>query len=260
MEYEEGYSYHERMATGHDSRPIWALPQPAERKPRYTREQIADTALRIADQEGFNAVTMKRIAAELGAGTMTVYYYVRNKTDIVALMQDSILADVLIPAEELPAHWREAIAAIARRTRHVLLAHPWSLTSLNDAQFGPNAMRHIEQSLAVMAATGLPAQARLEIITTVDDLVFGNALRTIESLTRAADAEANPAMTAAMIEYGVAQLKAGEFPELTAIYAESTARPADEIGPPMTDNALASEFERGLASLLDGIAARMNLD
>ena len=130
------------MATEHDTDPIWAVPPPAERKPRYTREQIAGVALRIADTEGFDAVTMKRIAAELGAGTMTVYYYVRNKTDIVALMQDAILAGVLIPGPELPAGWRAAMAAIARRTRQVLMAHPWSLTSFNDAQFGPNAMRH----------------------------------------------------------------------------------------------------------------------
>src|SRR5271170_2989551 len=158
------YSYAIPVTAEHDNRPIWALPQPADRKPRYTREQIADAALRIADTEGFDAVTMKRIAAELGAGTMTVYYYVRNKTDIVALMQDAILADVLIPGSELPAGWRAAVAAIARRTRQVLMAHPWSLTSFNDAQFGPNAMRHLEQSLTAVAGTGLPVPARFELI------------------------------------------------------------------------------------------------
>jgi AcrR family transcriptional regulator len=251
------------MATGHDNRPIWALPRPAERKPRYTREQIADTALRIADQEGFDAVTMKRIAAELGAGTMTVYYYIRNKTDIVALMHDAILADVLIPGGELPAHWRDAIAAISRRTRQVLLAHPWSLSSLNEAQFGPNAMRHVEQSLAAMADTGLSFRARLDVITAVDDYVFGNTLHSVESLSRAAAAEADPAMTAAAIEYGLAQLRTGEFPELSAMYQESIAgedgQDGEENGPPMTEDTLASQFERGLADLLDGIAARMKL-
>ena len=94
------------MATEHDDRPIWALPQPPSRKPRYTREQIAVAALRIADQEGFDAVTMKRIAAELGAATMTLYYYVRNKADIVALMQDAILADILVPDACLRGAWR----------------------------------------------------------------------------------------------------------------------------------------------------------
>ena len=89
---------------------------------------------------------------------MTLYYYVRNKSDIVALMQDAILADVLVPDECLHGSWRDAITAITRRTRDVLMAHPWSLTSLNDAQFGPNAMRHFEQSLAAVAGTGLPSR------------------------------------------------------------------------------------------------------
>jgi AcrR family transcriptional regulator len=243
------------MATGTDSRPIWAVPQPAERKPRYTRSQIAEAALRIADQEGFDEVTMKRIAAELGAATMTVYYYVRNKTDIVALMHDAIVGESLIPDGDLPADWRDAISAIARRTREVLITHPWSMSSLNDAQMGPNAMRHFEQSLAAVAGTGLPARDRLEIITTVDDLVFGNVLRSVESLTRAGIAEADPAMVSAAMEYGLGLLRSGEFPELTAMYTQS----AGQAGPPMTEDALADEFERGLASLLDGIAKRLNL-
>jgi AcrR family transcriptional regulator len=247
------------MAIGTDSRPIWAVPQPAERKPRYTREQIAGTALRVADQEGFDAVTMKRIAAELGAATMTVYYYVRNKNDIVALMHDAIVGDILIPDGELPTGWRAAIAAVARRTRQVLIAHPWSMSSLTEAQMGPNAMRHMEQSLTAVASLGLPAQARLEIITTVDDLVFGNVLRSVESMTRAAAAAANPDLVTAGMEYGRDLLESGEFPQLTAMYTESIRQPDQAAGPPMTEDALASEFERALASLLDGIAARMDL-
>ena len=75
-------------------------------------------------QEGFDAVTMKRIAAELGAATMTLYYYVRNKSDVVALMQDAILADLLIPDADLRGGWRDAFTAIARRTRGVAHGPP----------------------------------------------------------------------------------------------------------------------------------------
>ncbi len=141
------------------------------------------------------------------------------------------------------------------------MAHPWSLTSLNDAQFGPNAMRHFEQSLAATAGTGLPAPARFELIATVDDYVAGNALHSVESLTRARIAEADPAMVAATVAYGIAQLQAGDFPQLSALYSESTSSQAAEPAmPPMTEDALASQFERGLQALLDGIAARMNIE
>jgi AcrR family transcriptional regulator len=252
------YPYAVCVATEHDHRPIWALPQPAGRKPRYTREQIVGAALRIADQEGFDAVTMKRIAAELGAATMTLYYYVRNKSDIVALMQDAILADILVPDGCLRGGWRDAITAIARRTRDVLMAHPWSLASLNEAQFGPNAMRHFEQSLAAVAGTRLALPARFELIAAVDDYVSGNALHAVESLTRAKIAEEDPAMVAAAVAYGIARLQTGDFPQLSAIAAGS-AQTAEPPGPPMTEAALTGQFERGLQALLDGLAARMNI-
>jgi AcrR family transcriptional regulator len=246
------------MATEHDHRTIWALPEPATRKPRYTREQIADAALRIADRDGFEAVTMKRIAAELGAGTMTLYYYVRNKTDIVALMHDAILADELVSDDDLRGDWRTAIAAIARRSRQVLMAHPWSLASLTEAQFGPNAMRHFEQSLAAVAGTGLAAPEKFELIAAVDDYVSGNAMHAVEALTRARMAEADPAMVAAAVSYGIALLQSGDFPQLSAIYSES-AESGEAAGPPMTEAALTGQFERGLEAMLDGLAARMNI-
>jgi hypothetical protein len=179
---------------------------------------------------------------------------VRNKSDIVALMQDAILADVLVREECLLGGWRDALTAIARRTRDVLMAHPWSLTSLNDAQFGPNGMRHFEQSLAAVAGTGLGVPARFELIAAIDDYVSGNALHAVESLTRARAADADPGMVAAAVAFGVAQLQTGDFPQLSAIYAESA-----QAGPPMTEAALTEQFERGLAALLDGLAARMKI-
>ena len=157
---------------------IWLRPEPNDRRPRFNREQITAAVLKIADDEGFEALTMKRIAAELDCGTMTLYYYVRTKADLVALMHDAILAEILLP--QLPADWREAVSAIARRTRDVLLAHPWSIASLNDAQFGPNAMRHVEQSLAALDALDLDTAEKLAFWGIVDDYVFGSVLRTVE--------------------------------------------------------------------------------
>jgi AcrR family transcriptional regulator len=251
------------MATGDGNLPIWAVPEPADRRPRYSRDQIARAALDIADREGFDLVTMKRIAAELGAATMTLYYYVRAKSDVVALMQDAILAEMLIPAEEFPADWREATTTIARRSRQVLMAHPWSLTSLNEAQFGPNAARHFEQSLAATADTGLPAPARLELIAAVDDYVAGNALHGIEALTRAELAASDPEMVKATIAYWTGQLRPEDFPELTGMYQAGAAAEATEsnesAGPPMTPDALTRQFEHGLAALLDGLAARLGI-
>jgi AcrR family transcriptional regulator len=59
---------------------------------------------------------MRRVAAELGAGTMTLYHYVRTKDDLRALMDDAIMGELLIPTDELPAGWRAALTEIARRS------------------------------------------------------------------------------------------------------------------------------------------------
>lgn len=238
--------------------PIWARPQPAGRKPRFTREQIAEAALRIADTEDFDAVTMKRIAAELGAATMTLYYYVRNKADIVTLMHDAILADVLVPAAELRTGWRAATATIARRTRAVLLAHPWSPAALTDAAFGPNALRHMEQNLAALADTHLTRQEKFDLIATLDAYVLGAALQAIETRSRVEIARTDPDTATAAIDYGMRLLSNGEFPHLNAINEQPPD--ANPAWPPTTDDTLADQFERGLAALLDGLTSRLNLD
>jgi AcrR family transcriptional regulator len=242
---------------------IWLRPEPNDRRPRLNREQITAAALRIADSEGFESVTMKRIADELGCATMTLYYYVRTKADIVALMQDAILAGILIPDDELPSGWSEAVAAIARRTRDVLLAHPWSVASLSDAQFGPNAMRHIEQSLAALDALDLDLAAKLSLWGIVDNYVFGSALHTIESLARAAAAQGNPGLLADALAFGRQQLATGDFPRLAALYQQQSTsdrfKVEDNGASPPIATVLAEQFERGLMALLEGLTGHTKL-
>jgi AcrR family transcriptional regulator len=234
---------------------IWLRPEPYGRKPRYTRAEIARTALRIADTEGFDAVTMKRIATELGAGTMTLYYYVRNKADVVALMQDAIFEDVLVAAGEFPAGWRDAVTLISRRSRDALIRHPWAVSSFNQAQFGPNAVRHYEQSLAALASTGLSYPQKVEVTAIIDDYVTGNAAHTIETAGRFRAVADNPGLIAEARAYGDALMATGEFPELEAV-ARLARSGGGETAPPGDTDRL---FEIGMAALLEGIEQRYGL-
>ena len=96
--YVSPYWYAVRMSTADSRLPIWVRPEPGTRRPRFTREQIAATAL--ADRgplRAFEAVSMRRIAAELGAGTMTLYHYVRTKDDLKDLLDDAIVGEALVP-------------------------------------------------------------------------------------------------------------------------------------------------------------------
>ena len=177
-------------------------------------------------------------------------------------MHDAILEEVLIPADELPDDWREATAEISRRSRNALISHPWSLVSLNAAQFGPNAMRHYEQSLAVLRGTPLTTAQKITLTAILDDYVVGSALHTVESMQRAHAAERSPATVAEAIAFGQTLLGTGEFPETAALAASMSARtddaqPAD--GPAMDADHLSTQFEAGLNALLDGLSHSMNL-
>jgi AcrR family transcriptional regulator len=231
---------------------IWDRPEPGSRRPRHTREQIATAALEIADREGFEAVSMRRVAAEIGAGTMTLYHYVRTKDDLIDLMDDAIMGEVLIPADELPGTWREAIAAIARRSHHVFLHHPWALQALTGSRGGPNGMRHFEQSLAAVAPLDIDARAKLELIATVDDYVFGFVFRTGEVAAAFTDTTHEEVMTE-LLPHFEAQIRSGEYPQIEALFGDGDTRETWElIVETMTDP---SRFERGLGLLLDGIEA-----
>lgn len=243
------------MASVDDSALIWTRPQPGARRPKFTRDQIASTALAIADAEGFAAVSMRRIATELGAGTMTLYYYVRTKDELVALMDDAIMTEVLIPREELPEHWYDALTAVAVRTWDVLMRHPWALYSLQNAPTGPNAMRHFEQSLAALANTDLAGPAKVALLSAVDDYVHGNVLRTAE--VRETNDPMSEEQLEATLAFGQAQLATGEFPHTEALFGDKHPREvyATLAG---TDNER-ERFRAGLAMLLDGAARRLGL-
>src|SRR5580658_7435875 len=100
-------------------------------KSQLTREKIAAAALAIADREGFEAVSMRRVAQDLQVGTMSLYYYVKSKDDLIAVMDDALMGEALLPS--LPRGWRRAITEIATRTHSVFLRHPWALVSMLSA-------------------------------------------------------------------------------------------------------------------------------
>jgi AcrR family transcriptional regulator len=235
--------------------PIWARPEPAARQPRFSREQIAAAALAIADADGFEAVTMRRIAGALGAGTMSLYRYIATRADLLALIDDALLGESLVPGE-LPADWRQAVAMIARQSRQTFLRHPWAIQVLQGkaaaelaGQAGPNAMRHFEQSLAALAAAPLSITAKLDLLAIVDDYVIGHVVRAAE-LTRRSQAEtADAAGADALRQFIDGQLATGGFPHLAAL-AHGPAAAALR-----SRERLDARFERGLSILIEGIAA-----
>ena len=230
---------------------IWVRPQPGERPGRLTREKISAAALSIADAEGFEAVSMRRIAARLGASTMSLYYYVRTKADLVALMDDALMGEILVPEGQLPRGWRDAISTIAHRTREVFSRHPWALLSMQGAPPGPNAMRHFEQSLEALEDAPMSPEGKLALLQLVDDFVFGHSLRTAETRNWFS-VDSNLTQSAAAL--GQQLFATGAFPRTAALFARANSRAASRNRQLLTED----RFEEALAAVLDGAAQRLS--
>src|SRR5271170_2046617 len=193
------------------------------------REIIAAAALEIADSEGFEAVSMRRIAEKLGAGTMSLYYYLKSKAELVAAMDDALMAELIV--SNLPDNWRAAMRMIAARTRDLYIRHPWALNAMLTAPPGVNAMRHAEQCLEALSNTPMTTEAKLTLLAIIDDFVFGYALREASG-----DSHVD-------VERAKRLLASGEFPQLAQAYGEELVRAAPD------------RFQIGLDALLE---TRMN--
>jgi AcrR family transcriptional regulator len=226
---------------------IWLREEPGSRSPGHSRAQIAAAAMEIADTEGFEAVSMRRVAQQLGAGTMTLYHYVANKDELVTLMMDAVMGEILVPAEQLPSEWRPAMAAIAISTLGSLRRHRWTLDLLDEPRPGPNKLRHLEQSLQAMAGAGVDPKARLEAIVLIDEYVFGFAIREAQEPD-----EQGPGWPPGVREFTQRELDSGEFPYARELLGEDL-----DAGVAVVRELFREEgrFERGLERLLDGVEA-----
>lgn len=229
---------------------IWMRPSRGSRGPQPSRDRdaIARTAIAIADREGIAAVSMRRIAAEIGSGTSSLYRYFARKDDLLNLMVDGVLA------ADLPASsgdWRTDLLAFAEGMRLVFVEHPWLATALaGRPTLGPNRLRSLEHVLDMLQRAGLEPAASFVLIDTLTSYVRGFVASTIADAAMIAEtgltAEAWQAEQAAYIE---AVSMSGAYPLSTELFrqlGEGGAAAAQDQG-----------FTDGLGILLDGIAVRL---
>lgn len=224
---------------------IWLREEPRARRPSHTRAEIAAAALAIADAEGFEAVSMRRVAQRLGAGTMTLYHYVSNKDELITLMFDEVMGEVLLPAEELSGEWREALRQIAMRTWDTFKRHRWALDRLGDGRPGPNGLRHFEQSLRALAGAPLSDTEKFELIGQIDDYVYGFALREAQELD-----EHRRGWPPQVVEFLQRELDSGDYPLISGFLGADAAGGIDRVAELIFSE---GRFERGLGRVLDGI-------
>ncbi|MFD9371002.1 TetR/AcrR family transcriptional regulator [Streptomyces sp. NPDC060020] len=197
---------------------IWSRPQRAGRGPRpaHSRESIAAEAVRVADAEGIEAVSMRRVAAGIGAGTMSLYNYVPRKEDLYELMVDAVSGEYEFTPPT--GDWRADQLALARQTRALMHRHPWLPRLLSPVYgFGPNALRYLEHSLDCLAPLDVPDGEKLELVAAVNGTVATYVAGELALAERArtlpwSEAEEQGVRTAWL----GSRLATGEYPRLAA--------------------------------------------
>ncbi len=227
---------------------VWARGEAAQKAPALSREGIVAAAIAIADAEGLAAVSIRRIATELSARPMSLYSHIERKDDLIDLMVDEVMAGALLSGP-VPGDWREALRQIADRSRAMVSDHPWMIgAAIHRPMLGPNALRHIDQSLEAVASLDLPPARKRAALLAIDTYTLGFAgweVRSTVAKKRGRDAAASR-RSDALAAYVEAQAASGEYPNLAKL---SGAELRLDVG--------AESFEVGLEWLLAGIEAEV---
>jgi AcrR family transcriptional regulator len=227
--------------------------RPAERRTGgLSRVDIVDIAIAIADAEGTEAVSMRRIARDLRVGAMSLYWHVESKEELHRLMLDTVHAEIEAPPSS--GDWRTDLAAYAGNTRAALLRHPWAIEFVNTGPpSGPNDARNAERLIGALDGLGLDAKTTMWILSTLGTYVTGAALREIqeERWHRSLD-ETTAQMTQAELDAWHVEFEqqirgSGRYPHITKILDANFDPDAPETS--------GERFWFGLGCVLDGIAS-----
>jgi len=219
--------------------------QRGQRRP-LDRETVVHAAIAVADAEGPEAISMRRIAARLGVGTMSLYWHVASKEELIDLVVDTIIGEETLP-ERPSGDWCADLRLLATQMRALMHRHPWLVSLLHVAsRLGPNSLAHAEFSLATVVGLGLDTATTFSIPNAVDDYVRGAVLGELEWAEFKRRTEAEAGGRATIRQYYRQQAEgSGHHPELLRFVNDVAEIDAD------------ANFEFGLDCLLTGIAARI---
>ena len=207
-----------------------------------SRERVLQAAFALAERNGIEALTMRKLADELGVGAMTLYYHVPNKDELLDGMVDIVFGEIELTATDVD--WRTAMRRRALSTREVLNRHRWAVGLMESRTTpGPASLRLHDAVLGCLREAGFSIELTIHAYSVLDAYVYGFALQ--EKNLPFDDAEG----AAAVAEERRMGTLAEEFPYLAEVVAGHVA----EVG-----YDFAAAFEWGLDLILDALEARRN--
>jgi AcrR family transcriptional regulator len=227
-----------------ESDPIWFRRERARRGPRPTlsREEITRTAIELADAEGLDAVSMRRIAARLGAGATSLYWYVSSKDDLFELMVDEVIGEIEVP--EPSGDWRNDLREIARSIHSTLRKHRWMVLLGIRPVVGPKTRTFGETAPRVFDPLGLDDTMRIQILAALNNYLYGFVHRELAWEQVRQERGLTDEQWSARLR-GYVERARVEDPHFAEPWEARVTLTSED------------SFEFGLDCLLDGVAARL---
>ncbi|MFD3684835.1 TetR/AcrR family transcriptional regulator [Nocardiopsis sp. NPDC058631] len=236
---------------------LWGFDRPAPRRgprPKLSREAVVDAAVAVADLEGLEAVSMQRVARELGYTTMSLYRHVDSKEDMLVLMSDRALEGTP-PEPRADRGWRAGVEEWIHRVMEVYRRHPWAIRlTLSGPPAGPNGLRWMEAGLREIVRSGLDVGNALQMLAMLSSLVR-DTLRIEGDMARVAR-EAGSTMAEAERDYSSGLRRvvtAEEFPTIALMLESAVLDQRPPSGEPDRLGGPADELDFSIHRVLDGI-------
>src|SRR5919112_4644626 len=148
----------------------------AARRAPLSKQRVLETAVALAQREGLESLTMRRIADELGVGAMTLYHYVPNKEALLDGMVDIVFGEIELPTTDVD--WKTAMRRRALSTREVLNRHRWAVGLMESRRTpGPNSLRLHDAVLGVLRRAGFSVEDAIQAYSVQDAYLYGFALQ-----------------------------------------------------------------------------------
>jgi AcrR family transcriptional regulator len=213
------------------------LPEPQPRH-RLSRDRVLQTAIGRADEGGFEALTMRTLAEELGVAPMALYRHVANKDDLIDAMIDVVFTEIEPPPRD--ADWRTAMRQRAISVRDALERHRWAIGLMESRLHpGPANLRHHDAVLGNLRASGFSVEMAAHAYSVLDSYIYGFALTKLNLPFENGRADV-PEIAESMLE----PFPENSYPHLVEFITEHAMKPGYRYG---------DEFEFGLDLILEGI-------
>jgi AcrR family transcriptional regulator len=211
-------------------------PRP-EPRTKLSRERVMQAAIALADEDGIESLTMRKLGEQVGVEAMSLYNHVANKVDLLDGMIDGVFAEVQVPSGDID--WRSAMRGRAVSLREVLGRHRWAIGLMESRSApGPATLRHHDAVIGVLRRAGFPVALAAHAYSVLDSYIYGFALQE-RSLPFDTAEE-----TATMAQAFLAQFPAEEFPHLAELTVQHVLAPGYDYG---------DEYLFGLDLILDGL-------